>query len=50
LSPGAVVVADNADSSGARDYRDYVRTDTAWVSSATADRTEVSIFAGPHRG
>jgi predicted O-methyltransferase YrrM len=46
LSPGAVVVADNADSSGARDYRAYVRTDAAWVSSATADRTEVSIFAG----
>jgi predicted O-methyltransferase YrrM len=46
LAPGAVVLADNSDSSGARNYRDYVRTDAAWVSTSTADRTEISVFAG----
>lgn len=46
LAPGAVVLADNTNSSGASAYRDHVRTDAAWVSTATADRMEVSVFAG----
>ena len=46
LAPGAVVVADNADSAGARNYRDYVRTDPAWVSTATQDRVEISVYTG----
>lgn len=42
LAPNALIVADNADSPG---YRDYIRAQERFVSIATEDRVEVTLLA-----
>lgn len=43
LAPGALIVADNADSPG---YRDYVRNQDRFVSTTIDTRVEVTLLAG----